>query len=87
MRIGRTVVPLLVILVAAACTRVVDGSARPARGLTPRPITGQTVKQVLLDESELSKMLGQPAFIADRQPDGTAIDIAHQMMDKVSNLS
>lgn len=49
----------MVILLAAACTRVVDGSVRPARGLAPRPLTEQTVRQVLLDDSELSKVIGQ----------------------------
>ena len=60
MRIGRTLVALPAVLVAAACTQVADGTVRPARGLTPRPLTGQAVKQVLLDDSELSKMLNQP---------------------------
>jgi hypothetical protein len=59
MRIGRIAVPLLVILVGAACTRAVDGTVRPARGLTPRPLTGQTVNHVLLDEGELTKLLHQ----------------------------
>jgi hypothetical protein len=59
MRVGRIVLPLLVMLFAAACTRVMDGTVRPARGLAPRPLTGQTVRQVLLDDSELSKTIGQ----------------------------
>lgn len=59
MRFGRIVFPLLVILLAAACTRVVDGTVRPARGLAPRPLIGQTVGHVLLDDSELSKIIGQ----------------------------
>jgi PknH-like extracellular domain len=59
MRSGRTLVPLLVVLVAAACTRTVDGSVRPARGLTPRPLTEQAVKAVLLDDGELANLLGQ----------------------------
>lgn len=60
MRIGRTLVALLAVLGATACTQVADGTVRSARGLTPRPLTGQAVKQVLLDDSELSKMLNQP---------------------------
>jgi PknH-like protein len=59
MRIRRTLIPLLIIFFAAACIRVVDGAARPTRGLTPRPLTGQTIKQVLLDDSELSNIIGQ----------------------------
>jgi hypothetical protein len=58
-RFARIVLPLLVILLAAGCTRVVDGTVRPARGLAPRPLTGQTVRQVLLDDSELWNATGQ----------------------------
>jgi len=58
-RVGRIVLPLLVVLLAAACTRVVDGTVRPARGLSPRPLNGQTVRQVLLDDTELFKLIGQ----------------------------
>jgi hypothetical protein len=103
MRIGRTVVPLLVVLIAAACTREVDGTVRPARGLTPRPLSGLAIQQVLLDDSELSKIINQPfkgraelpsrlvevnvAYFIDHHPDGAAVDIAHGMMDKVSSLS
>jgi PknH-like extracellular domain len=59
MRSGRMLVPLLVILLAAACTRAVDGTVRPARGLAPRPLTGQAVNAVLLDDGELADALGQ----------------------------
>jgi PknH-like protein len=60
MRVGRALVPLLVVLVAAACARMTDGAVLPARGLTPRPLTGQAVKQALLDDAELSKIVNQP---------------------------
>lgn len=56
MRIGRVVVALATLLLATACTRVTDGTARPAPGMAPRPLTGQAVEQVLLDKAELSKM-------------------------------
>jgi PknH-like extracellular domain len=59
MRIRRTLIPLLIIFFAAACIRVVDGNVRPARGLPPRPLTGQAIKQVLLDDSELSNIISQ----------------------------
>lgn len=49
----------VLLLVATGCTAVVDGNVRPAPGLTPRPLTGDTVKQVFLDGGELSKLLGQ----------------------------
>jgi hypothetical protein len=51
---------LLVVLLASGCTSVVAGTARPAAGLKPRPLAGQTVAQVLLDDATLSKLLGQP---------------------------
>ncbi len=50
---------LLVVVLATGCTSVVAGNARPAAGLKPRPVTGQTVMRVLLDGGELSKLLGQ----------------------------
>jgi hypothetical protein len=60
MRIGRLVVALVALPLAAGCMAVVDGTPHPSRGLTPRPLIGQTVKQVLLDDSEVSKIIGQP---------------------------
>lgn len=51
-------------LLVAGCTRVVAGAAHPAPGMTPRPLGGQAVNRVLLDDREVSKMLGQP-FKAD----------------------
>ena len=48
---------LVVAALATGCT--VAGTARPAPGLKPHPVTGQPVKKVLLDDGELSKLLGQ----------------------------
>ncbi|OBB93756.1 sensor domain-containing protein [Mycobacterium sp. 852002-30065_SCH5024008] len=48
---------LLAVVLATGCT--VDGTARPAPNLKPHPVTGQPVKKVLLDDAELSKLLGQ----------------------------
>lgn len=45
---------------AAGCGTVVDGTAKPAPNLKPRPLSGATVKQVLLDGAALSRMLNQP---------------------------
>jgi hypothetical protein len=50
---------LMIAVVAVGCGAVVDGVATPAPNLKPRPITGQSVKQVLLDGTALSRMLGQ----------------------------
>ncbi|MCV7401263.1 sensor domain-containing protein [Mycobacterium fragae] len=60
MPIGRVVVALATLLLATGCTRVTDGAARPAPGMAPRPLSGQAVNRVLLDDGELSKMLDQP---------------------------
>lgn len=49
-----------VMLLAGGCTTVVSGKVRPAPGLAPTPVTGMAVRQVLLDDSELSKLTGQP---------------------------
>ncbi|PQM52149.1 sensor domain-containing protein [Mycolicibacter virginiensis] len=47
-------------MLASGCTTVVSGTVRPAPGLAPTPVTGMAVRQVLLDDSELSKLTGQP---------------------------
>jgi PknH-like extracellular domain len=51
---------LLLLGSASGCTVVVDGWTRPAPGLAPRPLTGNNVRQVLLDSAELSRTFGQP---------------------------
>lgn len=48
---------------AAGCGGVVSGTAKPAPNLKPRPLSGATVQQVLLDGPTLSRMLNQP-FVA-----------------------
>ncbi|UXA09464.1 sensor domain-containing protein [Mycobacterium sp. SMC-2] len=48
---------LLAVALTAGCT--VAGTPRPAPGLKPHPVIGQPVKKVLLDDRELSKLLGQ----------------------------
>jgi PknH-like extracellular domain len=59
----------LALVVAASvvgCGGVVEGTMKPAPNLKPRPLTGQAVRQVPLDNAALSRMLDQP-FVA-RQP-------------------
>jgi hypothetical protein len=69
MRIGRIMVALAALPLAAGCTAVVGGAARPAPGLTPRPLIGQAVSRALLDDGELAKLLGQYFKSApDRRP-------------------
>jgi hypothetical protein len=88
MRIGRIMVALAALPLAAGCTAVVGGAARPAPGLTPRPLIGQAVSRALLDDGELAKLLGQYFKSApDSRPAGTAVNVAHRMMDKVSSLT
>ena len=53
---------------AVGCGGVVDGTAKPAPNLKPRPLTGQTVSQVPLDDTALSRMLGQP-FVTRQPPE------------------
>jgi hypothetical protein len=61
--VGLATVGAVVAAVVVACGPVVDGTAKPAPNLKPRPLTGLAVKKVLLDGRALSKMLGQP-FVA-----------------------
>lgn len=67
-RIGPATALLLVAALAAGCGTVVDGTAKPAPNLKPRPLTGATVKQVLLDGATLSRMLSQP-LVARNPPE------------------
>jgi hypothetical protein len=57
---------LVVVILAAGCTSVITGDVRPAAGLKPRLITGETIKGVLLDDAALSKLLDQ-SFTAKPQ--------------------
>ncbi|OBG28016.1 sensor domain-containing protein [Mycobacterium sp. 852002-51057_SCH5723018] len=58
----------LVVALAAGCGGVVEGTAKPAPNLKPRPLAGQTVRQVLLDGAALSRMLNQP-FVSRKPGD------------------
>lgn len=61
MRIGGAAAALiLVAAMTVSCSVAVDGVAKPAPNLKPRPLQGQTVRQVLLDSATLSRMLDQP---------------------------
>lgn len=51
---------VLVVMLTAGCTNVVSGLVRPAPDMKPRPLTGDTIRQVLLDDSALAGMLDQP---------------------------
>jgi PknH-like extracellular domain len=60
--------PLAVVLFVAGCSGVVGGTARPAANLTARPLTGPAIKQVLLGESALSRIINQSFRIDPRFP-------------------
>jgi hypothetical protein len=65
---GWLVAPLAAAMLVAGCSGVVDGTARPAPNLTARPLTGPTIKQVLLGDSALSRILNQSFRIDPRFP-------------------
>ena len=58
--VGSATTLLVVVALAVGCGPVIDGTAKPAPNLKPRPLTGNTVRQVALDDVALSRMLGQP---------------------------
>jgi hypothetical protein len=62
------VAPVAVVMLVAGCSGVVDGTARPAANLTGRPLTGLTIKQVLLGDGALSRILNQSFRIDPRFP-------------------
>src|SRR4029077_19812858 len=66
--VGSATALALVAALAVGCGPVVDGTAKPAPNLKPRPLTGATVRQVLLDDAALSRMLDQP-FVARMPPE------------------
>ncbi|OBH11584.1 hypothetical protein A5695_18800 [Mycobacterium sp. E1747] len=63
---------LIAVALATGCT--VDGTARPAPNLKPHPVIGQPVKKVLLDDAELSKLLGQ-SFGSKNELPGRILDV------------
>jgi hypothetical protein len=67
-RVGSATTLVVVAVLAVACGGVIDGTAKPAPNLKPRPLTGDTVRQVPLDDVALSRMLGQP-FVGRMPPE------------------
>jgi PknH-like extracellular domain len=66
--VGSATTLVVVAALAVSCGAVIDGTAKPAPNLKPRPLTGETVRQVPLDDVALSRMLGQP-FVARTPPE------------------
>ena len=81
--VGSATALLVVAVLAAGCGSVVDGTAMPAPNLKPRPLTGETVKQVPLDDVALTRMLGQP-FVARQPPEAGGPDQLFQPENPVS---
>ena len=64
--LARAVAVLGIGLLATACTVVTGGKAQAPPSLEPRSLTGQAIRQVLLGDETLSRILQQP-FIIDRR--------------------
>lgn len=71
--VGSATALLVVAALAAGCGSVVDGTAKPAPNLKPRPLTGETINQVPLDNVALTRMLSQP-FVARQPPEAGGPD-------------
>lgn len=81
--VGSATALLVVAALAAGCGSVVDGTAMPAPNLKPRPLTGETVKQVPLDDTALTGMLSQP-FVARQPPEAGGPDKLFEPENPVS---
>ncbi len=80
---GSATALILVAALAVGCGAVVGGMAKPAPNLKPRPLTGESIKQVPLDDVAVSRMLGQP-FVARQPPEFGGPDKLYQSDSQVS---
>jgi hypothetical protein len=67
-RLARTIVFLAVGLLTVGCTAVTGGRAQAPPRSTARSLTGQTIRQALLDGGTLSSILKEPFIIDHRLP-------------------
>ena len=81
--VGPATALTVVAALAVGCGAVVGGTAKPAPNLKPRPLTGETVRQVLLDDAALSRMLSQP-FVARKPAEFGGPDKLSQKDESVS---
>jgi len=65
--VGPATACAVVAALAVGCGTAVSGTPKPAPDLKPRPLAGQTVRQVLLDKVALSRMLDQ-TFVGRMPP-------------------
>jgi PknH-like protein len=66
--LARVVAVLGIGLLATACTVVTGGKAQAPPNLEPRSLTGHAIRQVLLGDETLSRILNQPFVIDSRLP-------------------
>ena len=67
-RLARAVAVLSIGLLAVGCTTFTSGKAQAPLKPTARSLTGQTIRQVLLDGGALSRILNEPFIINRRLP-------------------
>lgn len=67
-RVARAIALLSIGLLASGCTAVVGGKAQSAPRWAPRSVSGETVRQVLLGDTSLSRILKQDVTIDPRFP-------------------
>lgn len=67
-RLARAVAVLSIGLLAVGCTAVTGGKAQAPPRPMARSLTGQTIRQVLLDGGALSRILNEPFIINRRLP-------------------
>ena len=66
--LARAFAVLSIGLLATACTVVTGGKAQAPARSGPQSLTGQTIRQVLVGDKTLSRILQQPFIIEDRLP-------------------
>lgn len=82
-KVGPATALMMVAALAVGCGGVVQGTAKPAPNLKPRPVTGAAVRRVPLDDTALSRMLTQP-FVARQPAEFGGPDKLFQRNDAVS---
>ncbi|MBW0011662.1 sensor domain-containing protein [Mycobacterium sp.] len=67
-RRARSLAALALVSLIAGCSAVVEGAARPTADLIARSLTGSTIRQVLLADDALSRILNRSFRIDPRFP-------------------
>ncbi|MBV9721812.1 MAG: sensor domain-containing protein [Mycobacterium sp.] len=82
---GSATTLLVVAALTVGCGAVIDGTAKPAPNLKRRPLTGNSVRQVPLDNVALSRMLSQP-FVTRMPPEFGGPDKLYSQIPPASCL-